>query len=434
MTKLPAPGGKLAILSGGGPAPGINSVIGAATIRACLSGAEVLGIHDGYKWLLRGDTSKTTRLTIESTSRIHFRGGSAIGISREGPGSDPRKIAKVAETLRELEVDKLIAIGGDGTGTAAAAISRHTGGALRVVHVPKTIDNDIDLPEEAPTFGFQTARHNGAAVVHALMVDAKATSRWFFVVTMGRKAGHLALGIGKSVGATITLIPEEFRGVRATTTLFADILAGSIIKRLAHGRSDGIAVLAEGLVSLLDPEELASLGPVARDAYGRVSLGEVPYGDILKRRVEERLRSFGISTPIVSKTMGYELRSGDPVPFDTDLTRDLGYGAAKLLLEGGGGATITMQRGRLTAIPIADMCDPKTGRMRLRMVDIDSDRYRVARTYMIRLRPEDFEGDDLARLAETASLTPEQFRDQLFHTTRGEASLWAPPRVSEGGP
>ncbi|MCS6948172.1 MAG: 6-phosphofructokinase, partial [Steroidobacteraceae bacterium] len=344
---------------------------------------EVVGILDGYRYLLSGDPSacKTIPLTIENTSRIHFRGGSFIGISRDGPGADDAKVDRIISALSDLRIDKLIVIGGDGTGTAAAAISRRSQGAVRVVHVPKTIDNDIDLPDDAPTFGFQTARHHGVHTVRALMVDGRATSRWFFVVTMGRKAGHLALGIGKSVGATITLIPEEFRGVRVTTTRICDILTGAIIKRLAHGRPDGIAVLAEGLVALLDEDELRSLGPVARDAYGRVSLGDVPYGDILKQRVTQRLRSFGIRTPIVSKTLGYELRAEDPIPFDMDLTRDLGYGAAKFLVEGGSGATITIRHERLTAIPFEAMLDPQTRRMRLRLVDIDSDRYRLARTY-----------------------------------------------------
>ena len=112
---------------------------------------------------------------------------------------------------------------------------------------PKTIDNDLDLPQDIFTFGFQTARHIGVEIVKNLMVDAKTTSRWYFVIAMGRKAGHLALGIGKAAGATLTLIPEEF-GKEVRLRTIVDTLAGAIIKRLAHGRTDGVAVLAEGLV------------------------------------------------------------------------------------------------------------------------------------------------------------------------------------------
>ncbi|MCC6644877.1 MAG: 6-phosphofructokinase [Polyangiaceae bacterium] len=416
--------GRLALLVGGGPAPGINSVIGAATIRACLSGFEVIGVTDGFRHLLRGDSTAWVPLGIPETGRIHFRGGSHLGISRDGPGGDTAKVDRIVAGLRAMDVDKLVVIGGDGTGSAAAAIHARSGGAVRTIHVPKTIDNDLDLPDDAPTFGYQSARHHGVEIARSLMVDAKTTSRWFFAVTMGRKAGHLALGIGKSVGATLTLIPEEFAGTRVTLNLLVDVLAGAVLKRLAHGRRDGIAVLAEGLVTLLDPEELACIGAVSRDAYGRVHLGEVPLGDLLKRRVEARLASFGVTTPIVSKTFGYELRCVDPVPFDMELTRDLGYGAVKLLTDGVDGATVSLQRGRVTAIPYSEMIDPETRRMRLRVVDVTSHRYLIARTYMIRLRPEDFtDRAELARLARAANTTPDVVTRQLEHVTR------AHPRV-----
>ncbi|HSO36223.1 MAG TPA: 6-phosphofructokinase, partial [Labilithrix sp.] len=193
---------KLAILVGGGPAPGINSVIGAATIRANLSGVEVLGVQDGFKWLIEGDTSRVTPLTIADTSRIHFRGGSTLGISRANPTKSPELLARCLDTLNRLGVGMLITIGGDDTCFSSSSLAKASRGKLRVVHVPKTIDNDLDLPQDVYTFGFQTARHIGVEIVKNLMVDAKTTSRWYFVVAMGRKAGHLALGIGKSAGAT----------------------------------------------------------------------------------------------------------------------------------------------------------------------------------------------------------------------------------------
>jgi ATP-dependent phosphofructokinase / diphosphate-dependent phosphofructokinase len=423
---------RLGILVGGGPAPGINSVIGTATIRACLSGYEVVGIHDGYKWLLEGDLSHTSRLSISDTSRIHFRGGSHIGISRAGPADDPARIGSVLESLRRLAIDKLIVIGGDGTGTAAATLQRTAGDSLAICHVPKTIDNDLDLPQEASTFGFQTARHHGVDLVHSLMVEARTTARWFFAVTMGRKAGHLALGIGKSVGATLTLIPEEFLGKKnITTDVFVDILAGSVLKRMSHGRFDGIAILAEGLVTLLDPEELASFGPVSRDVYGRVHLGEIQYGEILKSRVTARLRALGLTVPIVAKNFGYELRCVDPIPFDMELTRDLGYGAAKFLTEGGRGCTMTIQHGRLVPVPLENMLDSRTKRMRIRMVDIESDRYKIARTYMIRLKREDLDDPtELAKVAAMARLTSADFREQFGGVVEADSihSL-APPAI-----
>src|SRR5205085_8288187 len=149
---------RMAILCGGGPAPGINSVIGAATIRALVSGVGVVGIRDGFKWLMQGDTSCAVELSIEHVSRIHFTGGSYLGISRANPTRDPRHLEAVTSVLEQLRVDKLITIGGDDTAFSAMRLAAHANGRMRIVHVPKTIDNDLDLPHGIPTFGFQTAR------------------------------------------------------------------------------------------------------------------------------------------------------------------------------------------------------------------------------------------------------------------------------------
>lgn len=400
---------KLAILVGGGPAPGINSVIGAATIRAVLSGVEVLGVQDGFRWLMEGDTSHISALSISDTSRIHFRGGSHLGISRANPTKSPELLAKCLDTLNRLGVGKLITIGGDDTCFSSASLAKASQGKLRVVHVPKTIDNDLDLPQDVYTFGFQTARHIGVEIVKNLMVDAKTTSRWYFVVAMGRKAGHLALGIGKASGATLSLISEEFAQPVKLKTI-VDTLCGAIIKRLSQGRTDGVAVLAEGLVEVVDPADIAGLEGVERDAHGHIRIAEVDFGNIVKAAVQKELAKLGIKPTIVSKNIGYEVRCADPIPFDMEYTRDLGYCAARYVIEGGDQALISMQRGLFTPVPFAQIMDPVTGRMRVRMVDVESDRYKIARSYMLRLRKEDMEEKvELARLSQAANMKPSEF-------------------------
>jgi len=403
----------LAILVGGGPAPGINSVIGAATIRACLAGVKVLGIRDGFERLMQGDTSQVVPLTIEAVSRIHFRGGSHIGIARANPTLDPRSLDRAIAALEELGVSQLITIGGDDTAFSAMRLEQHSRGRLRVAHVPKTIDNDLDLPPQVDSFGFQTARHYGAEIVKNLMVDAKTTSRWYFVITMGRKAGHLALGIGKAAGATVTLIGEEFTPPIRLKTL-VDTLAGAIIKRLSEGRRDGVAVIAEGVALDLAAEDVAGLLAVEHDEYDHIRLAEVNTGDLVKNRVQQRLRTLGIRPTIVAKNIGYELRSADPIPYDMEYTRDLGYCAAKFLLAGGNAAMISLQGGHFVPVPFADMIDSQTGRTRIRLCDISSTRYAIARRYMIRLRRDDFDQPEtLARLAATAGLSPDEFRREF---------------------
>jgi 6-phosphofructokinase len=406
---------KLAIVVAGGPAPGINSVIGAATIRACHSSVEVLGIQEGFHWLMHGDTQHVTPLTIGDTSRIHFRGGSCIGISRANPTRKPEHMRNVLDALERLGVGMLVTIGGDDTAFSAYKLAQAAGGALRVVHVPKTIDNDLDLPHDVWTFGYQTARAIGVDIVHNLMVDAKTTGRWYFVVAMGRKAGHLALGIGKAAGATLTLIPEEFGPAPVRLPTIVDTLAGSIIKRLADGRTDGVVVLAEGLAEIVPQHDLAELETAERDEHGHIRLEEINFGDICKTHVRERLARLGLgATTIVAKNIGYEMRSADPIPFDMEYTRDLGYCAAKHVIEGGTNALISIQQGRFKPVPLDQIMDPATGRMRVRMVDVTSDRYRIAYAYMLRLKPEDFDEEgELAKLANVLHTTPDRFRDEL---------------------
>jgi 6-phosphofructokinase 1 len=421
--------GKLAIVVAGGPAPGINSVIGAATIRACLSHVEVLGIQEGFQWLMQGDTSHVVPLTIGDTSRIHFRGGSCLGISRANPTRNPEAMQRVLESLQRLGVTMLISIGGDDTAFTAYRLMQAAAGALSVVHVPKTIDNDLDLPHDVWTFGYQTARHVGVEIVHNLMVDAKTTGRWYFVVAMGRKAGHLALGIGKAAGATLTLIPEEFEGRETSMRTIADTLAGAVIKRLAAGRTDGVAVLAEGLAEVVPPSELTEVATAERDEHGHVRLDEISFGDVCKARVRQRLRDFGIKATIVAKNIGYEVRSADPIPFDMEYTRDLGYCGAKYIIEGGTAALVSIQRGRFEPVPFERIMNPQTGRMRVRMVDVASDRYRIAYAYMLRLKRGDFDDPlELAKLSSAAGTTPERFREELGYLVARDANpSIAPP-------
>jgi len=407
---------KMAILVGGGPAPGINSVIGAATIRAAVEGIEVIGVRDGFKWIMDGDITRVKELTIKNVSRIHFRGGSFIGIARANPTLDEKLLENTVTSLLRLNVDKLITVGGDDTAYSALKVNEMAAGRISVVHVPKTIDNDLDLPHGIPTFGFQTARHIGVEVVKNLMVDAQTTSRWYFVISMGRKAGHLALGIGKATGSTLTLIPEEFPGDEIKLSHIVDVLVGAIIKRLSYGRTDGVAIIAEGLVERLSVADLENLNDIERDAHDNLRIAEVNFGEILKMKVQEKLKEFNIKTTIVSKDIGYELRCADPIPFDMEYTRDLGFSAAQFLLNGGSGAMISIQGGRFVPLYFKDILDPKTNRTRVRMVDPSSEAFYIARRYMLRLNQADFDDPhELAKLAATAGISIKEFEKRFYY-------------------
>jgi ATP-dependent phosphofructokinase / diphosphate-dependent phosphofructokinase len=416
----------LAILVGGGPAPGINGVIASAAIEAINSGLRVIGLRDGYRWLAEGDVSHVVELKIEQVSRIHFTGGSILRTSRVNPARDEATLERVIRSLTQLGVHYLVCIGGDDTTYGAAMIAERTRGRIGVVTVPKTIDNDLPLPENAPTFGFETARAVGSSIVEALMEDARTTGRWYLAVSMGRKSGSLALSMCKSAGATLAIIPEEFRSERFDLSMVIDTIVGSIIKRRSYNRDDGVAVIAEGIVGLIDSDTLPAAPGSQPDAYGHVHIADIPLGMVLRDRVRAVLKELGISATVVSKDIGYELRCAKPLPFDAEYTRTLGYGAVRYVLDGGSGALIAIAGGSVTPVEFKDLLDRNTGRIRVRMVDVSTESYQVARSYMIRLEPQDFDEPSLSRLAAVANLSPDAFKARFEPSVRAAAPL--PPR------
>jgi ATP-dependent phosphofructokinase / diphosphate-dependent phosphofructokinase len=409
----------LGILVGGGPAPGINGVIAAATIEAINEGCRVVGIYDGYQWLVQGDAKHSTELRIEDVSRIHWLGGSILRTSRTNPAKDESALNNAVSALRTLGVTHLLCIGGDDTTFGAARIAERAAGSLHVATVPKTIDNDLPLPDNMPTFGFETARAVGTSIVESLMEDARTTTRWYVVVTMGRKSGALALGIAKAAGATLAIIPEEFVAGFVPLRLVTDTILGSIIKRRASGQDHGVAVVAEGLAERLDPKELESLPSASRDPYGNVRLTDIDLSETLKRGVAGALQTLGLKIPVVAKDIGYELRCAKPVAFDVEYSRTLGYGAVRYLLSGGSGAMVALRGGSVTPVTLQELLDPQTGRVRVRLVDTKTEAYEVGRKYMIRLEPADLEPARLSALAAAAGMQPGDFKKRFEPVARG---------------
>ncbi len=413
----------LAILVGGGPAPGINGVIASATIEAANRGLRVIGLLDGYRWLAQGDTSHVVELGIRDVSRIHNSGGSILGTSRTNPATNAEMLQNTIEALLKLGVRYLVCIGGDDTTYGASKLAESARGRIGVATVPKTIDNDLPLPENAPTFGFESARAAGTAIIEPLMEDARTTGRWYFAITMGRRSGALALGMCKSAGATLAIIPEEFRAEKLDLQMVADTLVGAIIKRHASGRDNGVALIAEGIGERLDAEKLPSIKELERDAYGQVHLSDLPLGTLLRQRVRASLVELGLDTTIVSKDIGYELRCAKPIPFDIEYTRTLGYGAVRYLVKGGSGALIAITGGRITPVSLDQLVDNQTGRIRVRTVDVATESYQVARSYMIRLEASDLGGESLVRLASSTNLSPKAFHDRFLPAVLSTVSV-----------
>jgi 6-phosphofructokinase len=441
---------RMAIQVGGGPAPGINGVISAATIEGHQHKVEVFGMRDGNKWIMKGvdqlitlsgdDPAKVPDfyawvkagrckfikpLELDNVIYIPFKGGSILGTSRANPTKDPKSMEHVLDVYRMLGIDALVSIGGDDTAYSASQVYKNGKGAIRVAHVPKTIDNDLPLPGSTPTFGFDTARWLGVDLVRNLAEDSRTTSRWYIIISMGRAAGHLALGIGKASASTVTIIPEEFGTGKISLNRLCDIIIGSIIKRCAIDRRYGVAVLAEGLIEKIHEDELfqtitaanGAYGTIERDPFGNMRMGAIEFGRMIRELLTERIKPLKLDTAFIDKDLGYELRCADPTPFDCEYTRDLGYGAVKFLLSTESdrfGAIISYENGAMRPLPFDTMLDPKTNRMQTRQVDVKGEGYECACAYMTRLTASDFSNPaTLARLAEIVGLTTVEFRERF---------------------
>ncbi len=410
--------GSIGILVGGGPAPGINGVIGAAATTALQNGDEVLGILSGFKWLMEGPAVARTRehvrpLSLEAVARVHEQGGSVLHTARANPTKNPEHLKSCVESLDALGVDRLITIGGDDTAFSAKCVSDASGGRIQVVHVPKTIDNDLPLPDGAPTFGYETARQKASEIVQTIHEDCRTTNRWFVLIMMGRQAGHLALGAGRAAGAPVSLIREEFPPGTIPLDDVVRVVEGAIVKGLADGDPAGVAVVAEGVAELIDPTDFSTLETVGHDEHGHIRLADLPFGRLLADSVMQSLASRGVRVAIGNKDVGYELRCVSPSAYDREYTRDLGVGAVRALLDGVTGALITRREASIVSIPFEELMDPVTGRTRVRMVDIDSDSFAAALALQRRVTAADLaDPKRLDAIAAAAGLSAGEARER----------------------
>ena len=403
----------VAIVCGGGPAPGMNAVIHAVTNNAVRKGWEVLGMYDGFSHLGRGEKN-FIKLDSENVKGIHLKGGCVLRMSRFNPTKKEEDLQKVVDTLTELGVGYLVTIGGDDTAFSSSSVSAYAkkiGRTINVVHVPKTIDNDLPLPEGIPTFGFETARAFGATEVQNLLEDANTSNnRWYFAIAMGRTAGHLALGMGRTAGADVTIIPEEFSQPKIRLQQVVDIITGSIVKRHLAGVNYGVAVIAEGVIEKIAEEDFKEIGDVVLDEHGHIRYAELDFGDILKKKVLAELAKVGLNFAIVDKELGYEFRCTAPIAYDVDYAKSLGYEAVEFLAKGDSGALITVQNSKSVPMHFEEIRDPSTGKTFVRRVNIDSVQYAIARGSMTRLEKEDL---DNSKIADAFKLSTDELKKRF---------------------
>lgn len=407
---------KLGILVGGGPAPGINSVIHAITLEAHRNGYEVFGIFDGFRNLI-DENLIGPKLTPKDVAYIYKEGGSILHSSRANPTKNRETLKRVVATLVEAGINYLVSIGGDDTAFSTSQVAKFAremkGVTLRSVHIPKTIDNDLPLPDDIPTFGYETAREVGARLVMNLKRDASTMNHWFLVQSMGRQSGHLALGIGYGAMATVTIIPEQWEGREIHLKEIVDILVTSMLLRKLEGKPYGVAVLAEGLLEHLSQQDLGTLDHVSRDEHGHISMPDINFLDILKSSLDREFDLLGLKIKMVNHVLGYELRCAPPCVFDIEYTRNLGGAAVDFLLGGGTDSVITLQKGQVVPIPYSQIIDPATGKTEIRMVNLHGFLYKSAYKFMTCLKPEhEYMPNILEKLASLTNLNEADFADR----------------------
>lgn len=381
----------VAILCGGGPAPGINSVISSVSLVFLKSGYRVIGIHEGYKGLF-APKPKIQDIDFTMADDIHIRGGSALQMSRHKP-KDSEFSTKF---FVENNVVLLVTIGGDDTASTANRISKYLkehNVNIQNIHVPKTIDNDLPLPEGIPTFGYQSAKQEGVRIAQTVYEDARTSGNWFIVSAMGREAGHLAFGIGASCHFPMIIIPEMFQNVTVTFDRIIRLIISAIIKRKIGGIPYGVAIISEGVFHFMSDDEIENSGiNFTYDDHGHPELGNVSKAHIFNILLQHRLKSLGLNVKSRPVELGYELRCVQPTAYDQLYCGLLGYGVKKLFQEGRTGCMVTAsETGDISPLYLEDVEDAN-GKIIPRLVNMNGAKQKLVFEHGLQyIEPGDYE-------------------------------------------
>lgn len=366
----------IAILCAGGPAPGINTVIGSVTKVFLNAGYNVIGIHEGFKTIFT-DQPNIEKLDFIYADSIYSRGGSALRMSRYKPKDEEFKV----DFFVKNNVKLLVTIGGDDTASTANRLSKFLEkNKVKVanIHVPKTIDNDLPLPEGIPTFGYHSAKEEGVRIGTTIYEDARTSGNWFVISAMGREAGHLAFGIGTACHFPMIIIPEMFNKTKITFDKITRMIISSMIKRKLMGIGYGVAIVSEGVFHFMSDEEIEGTGVnFTYDEHGHPELGNVSKSHIFNMLVQRKLKKLNISVKSRPNEIGYELRCTRPIAYDLTYATMLGTGIIKLFQEGLTGCMIVQtHNGDIAPLYLKDVED-EHGKIKPRLVNIDSGRVKL---------------------------------------------------------
>lgn len=366
----------VAILCAGGPAPGINTVISSVTKIFNKNGYNVLGLNGGYKSLF-ADEPAFEYLDFEYADQIYSRGGSALKMSRYKPKDDEFKV----DFFKKNNVKLLVTIGGDDTASTANRLAKFLAKEkmdVKNIHVPKTIDNDLPLPEGTPTFGYHSAKEEGVRLSTTIYEDARTSGNWFVVSAMGREAGHLAFGIGTACHYPMIIIPEMFNKTKMTFDKITRMVVSSMVKRRILGIDYGVAMISEGVFHFMSDEEIIDTGiNFTYDEHGHPELGNVSKSHIFNMLTQQHLKTLRITVKSRPEEIGYELRCCRPIAYDLSYATRLGLGVYSLYKKGETGCMTTIDRGgNISPLYLKDVED-ENGKVKPRLVNMESESVQV---------------------------------------------------------
>ena len=364
------------ILCGGGPAPGMNSVSMSVAKTFLTKNFRVIGLHGGYSGLF-SKNARTEDLTFAIADRYFNRGGSYLEMSRFKPTDADFENNFNLDLFKENNIKLLVTIGGDDTASTANRISKFLaakGYPIANIHCPKTIDNDLPLPANAPTFGYNSAKNEGAHLARTVYEDARTSGNWLVISAMGRTCGSLALGIGEATHCPMTIIPEMFNKTEISLDKVVKLSISAILKRKVMGVNYGTIVAAEGLFHEFKAEEMEAAGVhFTYDDHGHPELGKVSKAVLFNDLLEVEFKKIGLKVKSRPVEIGYDVRCQDPVAYDVTYCTELAMGVYQLYSEGKTGCMVYVDSyGNVSPLYLADLQDPNTGKIPPRVVDINA--------------------------------------------------------------
>ena len=383
------------ILCGGGPAPGMNTVVCSVAKTFLGKGYRVIGLHGGYSGLF-SKNPKTEDLDFFKADAYFNRGGSYLMMSRFKPTDKDFEENFNLSLFKDNNIKLLVTVGGDDTASTANRIAKFLKAKqypIQNIHVPKTIDNDLPLPDNTPTFGFNSAKNEGAHLARTVYEDARTSGNWLIIAAMGRSAGHLALGIGEATHCPMTIIPEMFNNTSITLDKILKLSVSAVLKRQIMGYPYGTIVISEGVFHDIDVKELEAAGVhFTYDDHGHPELGKISKAVLFNDLLDKEFKKLGLKVKSRPVEIGYDVRCQDPVAYDLSYCSELAMGVYQLFEKGETGCMVFVDAGgNVKPLYLSDL-QGADGKIPPRRVDISGGTAQNYYKYICNyITPEDYE-------------------------------------------